>query len=97
MVIQDWAVVTDPDPFTAPELKAPMLYGEVYGHPRFADGKCVRTSRIVSKTEYGEVVTESGSVYRLGAVNPAYELKFPGAEERLLESLEVGGNETRAS
>lgn len=55
-----------------PEIMQPhYLSGEVYGHPRFEDGKFVTTSRIV-KVEGRQLTTKSGSVYYLEEPHPEY-------------------------
>ena len=65
-----------------------QLWGNVYGHPRFEDGKLVSTSYITDIKEVGdhkEVTTFSGSVYHLYKedVDPEAEKQFPGYYERL--------------
>ena len=35
----------------------------------------------------GRFITQSGSEYELGEVDPAYEAAFPGAKQRALDSL----------
>jgi len=59
------------DPYTAPELNPMRLQGVVYGHSRKPDGKRVTTSHIVA-VQGRCVKTNSGTVYRLGTVEPAY-------------------------
>jgi len=86
MRIENWAVVVS-DPYAAPEARRQKLQGEVFGHPRFPDGTTVTTSSIVGKNWKGHVTTSSGSYYELGQVDPAYEEQFPGARDRLLDSL----------
>ena len=90
-VLKNWCIVTNNDPYTAPEHKKPRLNGDVHGHPHFREGENVTTSSIVGKTFAGcfLVRTKSGSLYEIAAtdVNPKYEQAFPGARERLLNSL----------
>lgn len=56
------------DGYTAPELCNWYLQGNVYGHPRIADGTFVTTSRITNVVNKGKkriITTRSGSVYYL--------------------------------
>lgn len=61
--LHEWAVVTS-DPYAAPEVAGIKLEGTVYGHPSKADGKPIRTSRVVS-VDGRTVTTLSGTVYEL--------------------------------
>ncbi len=88
MRIENWAVVAPiVDPFAAPETQPLSLQGQVFGHPRFDDGQYITTSSIDKKNDKDEVITVSGSVYKLGRVDPSYEERFPDARKRLLGSL----------
>lgn len=88
MKIENWAVVSPvKSPYDSPELVGPSLNGQVFGHPRFPDGKWVTTSTICGINEENEVTTMSGSSYELGQVRESYEEMFPGAKGRLLSSL----------
>lgn len=71
ILIENWSVSSNATPYTAPELIAPFLVGEVYNHPRFEPGKNISTSPIVA-VDGLLVRTYSGSVYRLGTVAPSY-------------------------
>lgn len=88
MRIEDWSVVSDADPYTAPELIRPQLRGHVYGHPKFEDGHLVHTSYI-KEVKDGKVITASGSEYELGVVDPDYEKLFPNARERVLKNIKL--------
>jgi len=88
MKINNWAIVSTNSPYTAPKMVACRLRGEVFGHPRFPDGKPVTTSSISHVTADRKVVTNSGSVYELGDPLSEYEQKYPNAKERLLADLE---------
>lgn len=75
--------------FQAPELRAKVLCGNVYGHPKFPDGSFIHTSRIVAIEDMGDhkdVLTQSGSRYSVlpKDVHPEAEKAFPGYYERLL-------------
>lgn len=63
--LNNWAVVGNQTPYQAPEMVTKHLSGQVYGHPRFADGEVVTTSAIV-KVDGKQVQTASGSAYILG-------------------------------
>jgi len=71
-IIRNWeVVVSNSNPYMAPELINPRLKGNVFGHPKFPDGSSVITSPIVGAA--GRVVdTYSGSKYRLGNIEPGY-------------------------
>lgn len=47
------------------------LHGKVYGHPLIEDGHRVHTS-IIKKIEGDIVTTQTGTLYRLGEINPCY-------------------------
>lgn len=89
MRLEHWAVVAESnkDPYAAPETRTQLLNGIVFDHPRFSDGTFVTTSAIVGKNSKNEILTASGSSYRLGRVCPFYEKMFSGAKNRLLDSL----------
>lgn len=87
MKLNQWSIVAPLDPYKAPEQISVNLYGIVEGHPEHKDGRDITTSRIVGKTPEGHVRTRSGSTYELGDVDPAYEAEYPGARERLMETL----------
>ncbi len=67
--LDNWSVGSDP--YAAPELKRVWLHGVCTGHPHKPDGERVRTSNIKS-ADGRTVTTESGTVYRLGRVDPGY-------------------------
>jgi len=74
--IEKWAVVLAPgDVYTPPAQRDRALYGEVYGHPKFAEGFLVNTSVILGgsiKTAAGHVVKTESRDYLLGEPDPAY-------------------------
>ena len=85
--LNNWSIVAHSgNPYLAPELHSCCLCGIVSDHPAFEDGARIQTSSIVAKNDE-EIVTFSGSTYLLGTVDPDYESQFPGAYERLLDSL----------
>lgn len=74
MVVEllDWIVVhASTDPYCPPELGGIALKGTVKGHPKKRDGQLVRTTRI-KKVEGRMVLTDSGTLYRLGEPLPDY-------------------------
>ncbi len=73
-------------PILPPEHRGQAFDGKVYGHPRFNDGDRITTSNII-EVKNGRFITQSGSEYELGEVDPAYEAAFPGAKQRALDSL----------
>jgi len=84
--LEDWSVTFKADPYQAPELIRSRLQGKVYGHQRFEDGTFIFTSPIV-RGEHLLIITESGTCYELGKIDPEYEKKFPDATNRLFKSL----------
>lgn len=64
IVLKDWFLKEKQDVWRAPEKQERYLGGKVYGHPKFEDGKEVRTSPVVS-VKGREITTGSGSVYLL--------------------------------
>lgn len=58
--LENWLVYTS---------DAARLYGQVFLHPRFADGEWVITSPIVKQFKNGKVKTRN-TVYTLGAPAP---------------------------
>lgn len=74
VLLQNWSICfryAGDDIYKAPELDYEVLAGEVYGHPRFPDGKGVKTSGIVSVVGR-QVTTRGGTTYRLGKVQKEY-------------------------
>lgn len=84
--LNNWSVTKEQDPYIAPECRRSILQGVVFEHPAFEDGSRIWTSPI-TRLEEDFVVTASGTRYMLGTVDPAYEAEFPGARERLFNSL----------
>ena len=67
---ENWAVIApNINPYSAPGTLSLSLQGNVFGHPRFTDGKCIITSSIVEKTEKDEVINKRGRLYELGQEN----------------------------
>lgn len=89
MKLENWSFTAKGnDGFKAPEQLIPCLQGNVFGHsnPKNHDGKFIATSRLMGKRN-GRVVTQTGSEYELGEVDPNYEKAFPNARERLFTQL----------
>jgi hypothetical protein len=72
MRIEQWSVqYAICSAYTAPERRGMKIVGLLVDHPLRPDGTRVKTSRVVSAT--GRTVrTQSGSVYELGDIDPAY-------------------------
>lgn len=88
MEIKNWSIVSGGDSYVAPELSKYRLLGKVYENPFFEDGREVTTSRIVKIRDKGthkEVITQSGSVYKVykDEVNHECEELFPDYYNRL--------------
>jgi hypothetical protein len=85
--LQHWSLHSRPlGEWQSPEQDGVRVFGYVYGHPLHRDGKEVLTSPVI-RCSANRIVTRSGSEYELGAVNPAYERRYPGALDRLLIRL----------
>ena len=92
--LENWGIVNgvfgnwkeSPTPYDAPESITHHLNGEIWNDSRFANGANVTTSTIKGKRD-GNVITKSGTVYELGDPHCDYELAFPNAKERLMNSL----------
>ena len=86
IIIENWGIVQETNPYTAPELLRSYLHGNVMNHPNFENGKEITTSAIVGINQE-LVVTASGSNYALGVPHPDYEKLFPDAKQRVLKQL----------
>ncbi len=88
--LENWALCYQGDQYTAPELRKPILSGNVFNHPlattRHPDGKFIVTSTIIGKRGR-KVITKSGTEYLLGKVNPDYEKQFPNARQRVFRNI----------
>lgn len=85
-ILNNWSVITPPDPYRPPEARTSHLHGIVYNHGSFKDGEEVTTSAIVGIKD-STILTRSGSEYVLAAVNPSYEAAFPNAKVRIIDHL----------
>lgn len=83
MRIENWCIIPAGfNPYLAPEVHESRISGQVYESPKFNDGDIITTSAIIN-TKEGNVYTKSGSIYKLGCVDPDYEEAFPNAYYRL--------------
>lgn len=70
VTLHNWST-TRVNIYRSPEIEPVSLVGDVYGHPTRPDGRNVTTSQV--KTVDGRIITtRSGSLYRLGRINPAF-------------------------
>lgn len=70
--LDNWSVCFAPrDRYTPPEMSQKSLQGNAFGHPKHDDGKHIATSLPV-KVDGRIVTTCSGSVYKLGRIDPKY-------------------------
>jgi hypothetical protein len=74
------------DPYKAPEQLEFRLHGNVYDDYRFFPGELIHTSAVKGK-QGNLVVTNSGTRYELGVVDPNYEKAYPQARERVFATL----------
>ena len=72
--LEDWDVVSNGDPYMAPEQSRIQLRGIVFDRndEYFKDGDNLLTS-VVELVDGKKVITVSGSVYILGKVSEKYE------------------------
>ena len=85
--LERWSIVNHIlDPDVSPVVQEHCLYGIVSGHPSIKDGHIMLTSHITS-LEGDLVVTFLGTKFELGEIDPEYEKEFPGAKEKLFNSL----------
>ena len=83
ILLKNWSITTK-DPYIPPEASKRYLQGNVYGHCRKEDGTFVRTSSIKKiNSKDRMIITSSGSIYKLGEIDPEYEKLYPGAEKML--------------
>lgn len=68
--IEDWSIIQSGDGYTAPELRASLLVGKVFGHPDFAPGEKITSSPI--KEFRGGIVHTMNRKYVLGRCSPSY-------------------------
>jgi hypothetical protein len=68
--LNNWSTTGSFDPYLAPELHKVYLQGFAIGHPKLGDTP-VKTSWIVS-VRGRLVITYSGSVYKLGRIDPKF-------------------------
>lgn len=73
--LENWSMSEDGDAYTPPENRRRRLHGQVYGHPRFADGDQINTSNVLKfDPKERTAKTYSGSEYALGKPCPHYQL-----------------------
>lgn len=91
IILDNWALVLDDNPYLAPEQRCMRLSGLVTGHPGFPDGHLVTTGPITGyeqRAVEGIIIkTKSGSLYQLFAPAADYEAAFPNAKLRLFNTL----------
>lgn len=84
--LNNWAMISYGSPYRAPELRQQCLIGNTEGHPNWEDGHSIVTSGLRGRR--GDlVVTGSGSLVELGEPREDYEKEYPGAKQRLMDSL----------
>ena len=92
VLIDSWALVAKRQQAAQNNLAQIHLRGIVYRHAEYPDGSEITTSRIVHR--HGEqLVTENGTHYELGKVNPEYNARFPNAKASLLRCVPEKQNE----
>jgi len=72
--LENWSVISDFDPFKAPELQAKRLEGEIYDDEkcRFPDGSEVTTSRLVKLDLNSMIAQTRNTGYVLGKMSDSY-------------------------
>lgn len=86
-ILRNWSVCASFDLYTPPELQAPRLQGEVYGHPKYLDGSIIVASKVLGYDEKTKEVICFSRRYKLGRINPKYAKLFPNARRRVMASL----------
>lgn len=84
MKLENWAVIGT-DPYKAPEAQIPKMCGNVFGNPKFDDGKFIIISSIIGK--HGNKILTTNSEYELGVIDPEYSKEYENARKRLFDSL----------
>lgn len=85
--VEDWYLrEDDSNPYLAPELRQKVLVGRVYGHPKFEDGKIIRTSSLRAFDLSARSATTRNTSYYLGAPKQDYAEKYPEAMIGMVES-----------
>ena len=72
--LQNWYIGSDViwDPYKAPEQRSYVLFGNVYGHPKFEDGEKIYSSPIVESN--GRTIKTKNTTYILGDIDVTYFL-----------------------
>lgn len=81
--MEDWSVHEDAG-------AAYCLSGRVVNHPRFKEGHAIVTSSIVKVIDQ-ETIETANTIYKLGAVSPAYKFHFLGHKLTSMVSLDLFG------
>ena len=78
-LIENWCIVPSKksNSYKPPELAVKNLKGDL------ECGNYVRTSAILGVNKDGHVVTKSGSIYKLGKIDPKYLEAYPDALEQI--------------
>lgn len=76
--LDNWAIVYNGSPYTAPEIRSQSLCGD-------RGDNIVTTSRIIGKI--GNCVATMNSLYMLERPSLEYEAVYPNAKQRLFDSL----------
>lgn len=102
-ILENWTIVinssrTDktnvwksPDNLKKVHVYRPFISGNVFGHSRFTDGTNINTNfikEIFSERSDLFVLTVSGSLYKLGKMDPDYEHVYPNTRERILANYQ---------
>lgn len=71
-LLNNWAIVDDGNPYTAPEAKEKYLSGNIYRDKRFPEGAGIRTSAIVELDIKNKRAQTRNTLYRLGNPDEAW-------------------------
>ena len=89
--VKNWALITENNPYRAPELNPVRLCGKVYGSKSFKDGSQIATSAIQRMIEEQGVIivetTHSKYIIRKEEVSGEYEAKWGNVWEKLLTNI----------
>jgi hypothetical protein len=93
--VKNWALITENNPYRAPELNSVRLCGKVYGSKSFKDGSQIATSAVLRMIEeQGIIVVEtmnSKYIISKGEALKEHKDKMGNVWEKLLNSINSNG------
>jgi len=72
--LENWSVCMYKDSiYDSPETQVKYLQGDVYGHPRFPDGKNISSSTLILLDIENNCAKTRNTEYTLGKIDPEYQ------------------------